>query len=75
MANNYKALYRVAKNKDTQKFEVIEIQSENIMFVSDTYEGAQKRYRELKKPKGFMGWTPSFFLKTIKWKEKNANVA
>jgi hypothetical protein len=55
--------YKVQHNKDKSVYEVIELETENVMFVSESHDVASAYYRLLKKSSSFRGWTPAFILK------------
>jgi hypothetical protein len=54
-------MFKINKNNDS--FEVIEIASENKLFVDRNYEKCREFVRKLKRG-GFNGWTPEFFTKS-----------
>ena len=60
-------MYKIRKN-DRNMFEVLEINTSSVIAVSSDYEECRKVYDEMKKEKGFEGWTPAFMLIDTKQK-------
>ncbi len=58
--------YKIAKNKETQLFELIENATEQVIVTDNDHATVSKIYRDMNKLNtGFQGWTPNFFL--LKW--------
>lgn len=53
--------YKVAKDKISGKFQIKEIDTDRIIFESDSHEKAYQIYRCLKNGSGFDGEIPGFF--------------
>ncbi len=55
-------MYKVSKNKETNLFEVLEIETNQIVFKSKNYAEASLKYRFFNRGGFFNGLTPTFFL-------------
>ena len=56
-------LYKYKKNEQNL-WDVIEIQTEQVIDTFPFMEDAGKMVKNLSKGRGFAGWTPSFFVRT-----------
>lgn len=54
--------YKLSKNKTSNLFEVLELNTQKIIFVAENHSKASKIYRNLSKGGGFNGNTPDFFI-------------
>lgn len=58
-------MYKLRKNHDIMEFEVLEIETDQVVFSSCNYDVASKKYRFLNSGGAFNGFTPSFLLKKV----------
>lgn len=60
-------MYKVKKNKELNRYEVEEINTEQTVFFAEKYADAYKKYRFFKEGGSFGpgGWTPAFMLKEL----------
>jgi hypothetical protein len=60
-------MYKINKNHDTEKFQVIEVESSNVINEFDTHAQAYELYYKLKTDVhiGFEGWTPAFMTVSV----------
>ena len=56
--------YKIVKNGN--QFEIHELESQLIVDVFNDHGKASERYRFLKRGGNFAGWTPAFFLISVK---------
>ena len=56
--------HKIVKNGTT--FEIKELATENVIGEFDSHAIASERYRFLKRGGAFGGWTPTFFLTSVK---------
>jgi len=53
-------MYKLVKNKDTQEFEILEEQTNQILCSFKEHKEAHPIYRRFNGGRGFCGWTPEF---------------
>ena len=56
--------YKLRKNHETLYYELVEIDTDQIIMIFDDHEIAYDKYKHLKSGNGFEGNTPNFFLIT-----------
>jgi hypothetical protein len=62
-------MYKVQKDKENNRFEVVELATEQTIDTFDKYADAYKIYRFMQEGGAFAGWSPSFIFVSAKGKK------